>query len=165
MRDNAQAKIDAGDGSEKWPRAVKWVENNPTVTHENMHQLALYVQMLGGYMRDPKRGPGLPLDHVFFSPSNTFAELSNGPFSQKGMDATQINLTAEMARIKVPVLLLWGRHDGILPVALASRSYDAFGTPPAEKELVIFEDSAHLPQVEEPDTWLAAVTSFINSHR
>ena len=68
-----------------------------------------------------------------------------------------------MSAILVPTLITWGRHDGILPVALAQQAYDALGTAPQGKSVVVFEDSAHSPYAEEPDRWLEAVTTFIDA--
>jgi dienelactone hydrolase len=49
-------------------------------------------------------------------------------------------------RMRMPVLLLGGRHDYLLPVAVAQKPlFDLFGAPPAAKRRVVFE-SGHVPE-------------------
>ena len=62
-----------------------------------------------------------------------------------------------LARVKVPTLVLWGRDDAVLPVALAKGFVERL--PHAELEIV--PDCGHLPQVEKKDFFVERVTRFI----
>lgn len=62
----------------------------------------------------------------------------------------------ELPNLRVPALLLCGRHDEITPAATA---HYASLIPGAR--LRVFPDSAHLALLEEPDAFLAAVTGFL----
>jgi esterase/lipase len=44
----------------------------------------------------------------------------------------------KMLKIPVSTLILWGRHDGILPAALADTVFDKFGTNTHDKYKYIF---------------------------
>ena len=55
--------------------------------------------------------------------------------------------------MEVPVWFCLGRHDYEVPAPLAARYLDALRAP--RKELVWFEDSAHLPNTEERGTFNA----------
>jgi len=57
-----------------------------------------------------------------------------------------MDLTPQLAHIEQPARVIWGRHDGILPVALGEQM--AAELPNAQ--LVVLEDAAHVPQLETP---------------
>jgi pimeloyl-ACP methyl ester carboxylesterase len=50
------------------------------------------------------------------------------------------------AEITMPVLLVWGRHDCVLPLRIAERMAEEL----SECGLEVFEDSGHCPMLEEP---------------
>jgi len=47
-------------------------------------------------------------------------------------------------RLELPVLMLNGRYDGVLPPGAPQRLFDALGTPPSSKRLVLY-DTGHWP--------------------
>ena len=62
-----------------------------------------------------------------------------------------------LSTITVPTLIVWGRHDGLIPV---SHAYAAAENMPAA-QLEIFEDSAHLPFLEEPEGFNKMLKEFL----
>ncbi len=62
-----------------------------------------------------------------------------------------------LKRITAPTLLLWGRQDGMIPLA---NSADYAAAIPNNK-LVILDDLGHLPHEEAPERWLIPVRSFL----
>jgi pimeloyl-ACP methyl ester carboxylesterase len=56
-------------------------------------------------------------------------------------------------RIDVPVKIIWGRHDRILPVAIAAELKRLL----PRAELHIVENAGHLPQAEKPDEFVELV--------
>jgi 2-hydroxymuconate-semialdehyde hydrolase len=56
---------------------------------------------------------------------------------------------AELRRIGIPVALLWGRHDRMVPAALAQAAGTRLGWP-----LHVIDDAAHVPHLEQPDRFL-----------
>ncbi len=59
----------------------------------------------------------------------------------------------------VPTLIVWGRHDRMIPVEHAVTAHEAI---PGSR-LEIFEDSGHFPHVEEPGHFVDVVTDFIDT--
>ncbi len=57
----------------------------------------------------------------------------------------------------IPVLIMWGDHDPIIPVHHAEHAHDAM---PGSR-LVIFEDVGHLPQLEAPLRFVGALDAFL----
>jgi FAD/FMN-containing dehydrogenase/pimeloyl-ACP methyl ester carboxylesterase len=64
----------------------------------------------------------------------------------------------ELAAIRVPTTLVWGRHDLATPTAIAERARDRFGWP-----LEMIEDCGDDPPVERPDEFLAVLRPLIAS--
>jgi pimeloyl-ACP methyl ester carboxylesterase/2-polyprenyl-6-methoxyphenol hydroxylase-like FAD-dependent oxidoreductase len=66
-------------------------------------------------------------------------------------------LAAALRGLDRPALVLWGRHDPYLPVALAERQREAF----PRAEVRVLDRSGHWPFVDDPDTVAAAITAFL----
>lgn len=60
-------------------------------------------------------------------------------------------------RIRVPALLLWGRDDPVIPLALGRRLH---GMLPSSR-LVVVDRCGHIPQDERPRESLRAVLAFL----
>ena len=77
-----------------------------------------------------------------------------GDMLGEGGDVTE----EEMKTIKVPTLIVWGREDRAFPLRNADRlEADIEG---AQK--VVFDDTGHLPQMEQPDEFNRVVLEFLN---
>ena len=72
-------------------------------------------------------------------------------FSQDHLlpELAKLNLFEMLPRLDVPVCLLQGRHDYVAPSSIAEQYYQALQAP-KDKQLIWFEESAHMPQYEEP---------------
>ena len=66
-------------------------------------------------------------------------------------------LDTRLGEIKKPTLIVWGKQDGLLPVADAT----TFNKGIAASELVIFDPCGHVPQVEKASDFNAAVLKFL----
>lgn len=69
-----------------------------------------------------------------------FEEISNAP------------LNDELAAIRAPTLIIWGRHDRLIDVSCCEVLKGGI----ADSECVIFEDIGHLPMLERPRASSAA---------
>jgi proline iminopeptidase len=68
-----------------------------------------------------------------------------------------IDLEERLADVTQPVLVLAGRHDRACPVEASERMAELI----PEAELHVFDESAHMTFVEEPDAYLDVVRSFL----
>ena len=66
-------------------------------------------------------------------------------------------LDAKLAGLSMPALILWGENDAITPLSMAH----AFHRRIAGSRLQIIERCGHLPPLEKPHEFTAAVTSFL----
>jgi pimeloyl-ACP methyl ester carboxylesterase len=57
----------------------------------------------------------------------------------------------------MPVLIVWGTRDRIIPVEHGKSAHEAM---PGSR-LEIFEEAGHLPQVEAPARFVASVDRFM----
>jgi pimeloyl-ACP methyl ester carboxylesterase len=68
-------------------------------------------------------------------------------------------LRRRLARITAPTLLAWGAHDRLAPLQCA----EAWRKEIPGATLRVFDDSGHVPHIEEPDAVAAAVAGFCAS--
>ena len=68
------------------------------------------------------------------------------------------NVLHRLSEISVPTLVMVGRHDWITPPTMGAERIHA--ALPGSK-LVIFEQSAHFPFIEEQDTFIATVSAWM----
>jgi pimeloyl-ACP methyl ester carboxylesterase len=66
------------------------------------------------------------------------------------------SLPTTLAGVRIPVLLVWGRHDRIVPLDCAEQYADIL--PDARLEIV--EDAGHVVDLEQPDTLARLVADF-----
>lgn len=69
------------------------------------------------------------------------------------------NITPRLGEITIPTLVISGRYDEATP-EIAGRVHR--GIP--KSEWIVFEESSHMPHVEEPAAFNAAVTAFFDRH-
>jgi pimeloyl-ACP methyl ester carboxylesterase len=70
----------------------------------------------------------------------------------------QEEITAFYGRLDLPVLLLWGRQDQIVPLSQGQRLEAAI---PGSK-LEVIEECGHTPQEEKPAETMALIEKFLN---
>ena len=107
----------------------------------------------------------LAMGYVFRHPTRIAADLAYQQISAAGkpgfipaLDAlTDYDFRHRLDDIKVPVLLVWGREDNLVPV----RDADEFERliPGARK--VIIEDTGHVAMLERPETFNDLVVEFL----
>lgn len=68
-------------------------------------------------------------------------------------------LDGKLGAIKQPVLLVWGREDGLTP---AAREGERFKRELPSAQMIVFEQCGHFPQVEKAAEFNAAVLKFLS---
>jgi pimeloyl-ACP methyl ester carboxylesterase len=63
-----------------------------------------------------------------------------------------------LARIEIPVLIVWGRNDLLVPVGDAVRYQRLIGD---NARVEIFEDTGHAPMLERPSRFNALLRAFL----
>ncbi len=149
-----------------WQDALAWYEATPVITFNEVIRHCAYVSKAKGYMYNEENSEINMLPYIFTSPAtfpgNTLAQLR--PINALSQIWTE-KLNPGMSAITIPALILWGVHDGILPVELAQDAYDALGTAPEHKSIVLFDNSAHSPMNEEGGKFAQSVLDFMTQYR
>ena len=96
------------------------------------------------------------LRRVFTDKLATHDAYTVRSFLSNPMIATE-RLDDRLGKIKTPTLVVWGKQDKLLPMALGERY--AAGIPGAK--LVSYDKCGHIPPVEKTDEFVAAVTTFL----
>jgi proline iminopeptidase len=125
---------------------------NPAASDDSLE--AFIAQALPLNLYSPEKS--LPLAREQLSgPISSYAFAS-----QFAADAAfPIDQTKSLGAIRAKVLIMVGRHDYICPVALSERLHEGI----SESLLVIFEESGHVPWLEEPDAFFAELERFLIS--
>jgi pimeloyl-ACP methyl ester carboxylesterase len=112
--------------------------------------------------------PGLRhliLAYVFRHPTRVDADLAyqftsgtGSPGFMPALDAlTDYDFRDRLENVKVPVLLVWGREDNLVPVEDA----DEFEQRIPDARKVILDDTGHVPMLERPETFNNLVVDFL----
>jgi pimeloyl-ACP methyl ester carboxylesterase len=67
-------------------------------------------------------------------------------------------LMRRLARVRIPVLAIWGDSDGIVTPAYGAAFVQAFQSG----RLEVVKDAGHLPQIEQPAATLALIDAYAN---
>lgn len=165
----AQQQITAGSETDFWRYAIDWYAKNPEFTTDQLEHYA-FVDKAHGYIYDPtlvdtERFPNYSFSYMFESPANITASLINYNSVIKNFIISDIDLTPQMGSIQIPSLIIWGRHDGIIPYPMAQRAYDALGTPDDDKQIITLPNAAHNGFYEQPTVFVDAIYAFIEKYR
>ncbi len=87
-----------------------------------------------------------------FKEKSAFARLAWNPF------CCNPKLPLRTHRIAAPTLILWGRHDRLVPPAHGERYRDLI----ANSRLEFIEDSGHAPLLEQPRLTVDAIGKFVS---
>ncbi|BDS10150.1 alpha/beta fold hydrolase [Aureispira anguillae] len=166
VKNYAQQQIDNGSGVDYWTEVRDWCATVPDMTiPENYFRYADYLINTNAYRKDPNqvvRGPEVSAMAVM----NSYLSLAiffNGGYLARRFNILELNLSAQMASIKIPTLVIWGRHDGVNTIEMGFDAFNSIGGPNfADKEMVILENSAHEGYIEEQELFMEAFRRFVN---
>jgi pimeloyl-ACP methyl ester carboxylesterase len=99
-------------------------------------------------------------DHVLDDIVRRAATSPMARFAATAMTMGPWLLTAEHLRgVQVPMRLVWGVSDQLMPLAYAQRMLDAL----PDAQLIPVERCGHVPQQEAPDRFLAALRKALEA--
>ena len=80
---------------------------------------------------------------------------------QVGSDLLASDIAGTLHRIRVPTLIVWGADDRLLPPTLGS----VFSSEIRDSRLVVLDRCGHVPMLEAPDAFQAALRRFLDESR
>jgi abhydrolase domain-containing protein 6 len=97
---------------------------------------------------------------VMFARMQPHIALHDRIFAGLHEDMLERPLNDRLAEVKVPTLIVWGRHDRLLHVSTAEVQHAAI----TGSELAILEHLGHVPMVEDPAATSAVQLPFLARH-
>lgn len=161
----ATEQIASGEDLEYWTNVRDWCAAEPDMTvPENYFEYAGYLRETDAYRHDnlPVNTGIVTLNDVLNS-HMSLAAFFNGGYLARNFNILELNLSEDMQRITLPVLVIWGKYDGVNTLEMGYDAYNSIGTPPENKEMIILENSAHEGYLEEPELFKASLGSFIEN--
>lgn len=73
--------------------------------------------------------------------------------------ANSDEIIAKLKDITVPTLILWGRHDSVIPLKVG----ELLAQDIPNSRLEVFEECGHIPQEEKPEETIASISRFMNA--
>lgn len=107
----------------------------------------------------PRPIPGRFMDVVFADRSQHNALLEQ-IFWTIVSEGDERPLNDRLGEVKVPTLIIWGRHDQLIHVSCVAELEKGI----AGSEAVIFEDAGHVPMLEKPGATAAMLRRFLAKH-
>lgn len=118
--------------------------NPEQMTRNLFHSVELQERMLDMPVSDDERD--MALRNRFTTAKLAWAPRLYNP-----------DLAKWLHRIRIPVLILWGRQDKLIPVAYG----DAFQHLIPGSRLTVFDACGHLPHAEKSTEYVAAIREFV----
>jgi len=153
--------------------AAGWIETEDEAASTPLVFRALQVGIIRHLIKDLDLRPmirrGLigsfhDQSHIYTAMVDRYAALSRAPGHRAAImhllsgNAERLDATeALMADIETPTLVLHGRQDKLVPVSNGER----FGSTISDAELIIYEETGHLPQEERTAESAADVDDFL----
>jgi pimeloyl-ACP methyl ester carboxylesterase len=109
------------------------------------------------------------IDSAWYDPSRVTADVIEGyrkPLRAQDWDRAlwevtlashPLHLEERLGEVRVPVLVITGDHDQIVPSELSARLAEEL----PNAELVVIPECGHIPQEERPGAFLSAVSAFL----
>jgi 2-hydroxy-6-oxonona-2,4-dienedioate hydrolase len=80
-------------------------------------------------------------------------------YDRLGRVTPRMNFYERLSEVSVPTLVLWGRHDRVIPLEIGEAT--AAGIPGAR--LVVVEEAAHVPQIEQAREVSSRLADFLRT--
>ncbi|MEQ9375545.1 MAG: alpha/beta hydrolase [Imperialibacter sp.] len=166
VKEYAQKQINAGIDVGYWTEAYNWCASAHDMTiKENYFKYDAYLTNTNAYRKDPNQevqGPEVGA----LGAMNSYLSLSiffNGGYLRPNFNVLALNLSPQMAKIKIPSMVIWGRHDGVNTIEMGFDAFNSIGGPDfTDKEMVILENSAHEGYMEEQPLFVSSFRRFVN---
>jgi proline iminopeptidase len=162
VKAHAQKMIAEGKDSPYWKKAMKWYAKNPFFSSAQLRHYT-FVRKAHGYqlVKGDSLGP-FPCytqKDMLKAPNRYIGYYLNYYRTLLRFIISDIDLSGDLYKIKIPTLILWGLEDGLVPVTLGQESFDLMGAE--DKFLILYEGVAHTVYYEHPVPFARDVGRFI----
>lgn len=156
-------------GDVKQQKIIKAIGPPPYKSHKRSNKKDAYIFQFGGIiLKNKSKQMARHVLGFFTSPEYSLSDgiataMNRGfKFTSVAMwdEIRNINIEKEIQSIKVPVYFIEGKYDMATPTVLVERFYNILNAEKG-KQLIIFENSAHLPMIEEKEKYEQFLTNIV----
>jgi len=168
FKEIADEQIALGNSIDYWKSILDLASNTGAYSLENYYSLNRAANGVAEILAKDKVINESKADFGTDTPSENGPIVSWNKYKigqildEKGLNEN-VSYTNRLSEITIPSLVLWGKYDIVVPTLYAQEAFDNLGS--SNKEIFIFEKSAHSPMYTEPDLFSNKVLEFINSHK
>ena len=166
LKESADEQIALGNSVEYWRNVLDVVQNIGATYSTDKHlELNITANSVDAVLAEDKI-INQPKQEVVdgTAESNGLIAIWNmkklGEILDYKVKFNELSLTNRLQEIKIPSLVLWGKHDHSVPSVNAQEAFDNLGS--SDKEIYIFEKSGHSPMSTEPLLFAEKIIDFIN---
>lgn len=169
MLQKADSMINLGNNLAYWNNCKAFYAAHPVLTYKEFKQHQSYLTQVFGIVFNginfQVRDVSVPRFEVAQAYSN--AEFAPALLTYEGQSIfTNLDLTSKLNQIQLPVMLIWGEKDGLLPkYNLAEKFADNIGSTDFTYDDSKYLLSAHLPHFEEWQQCNVDVKTFVEAHK
>jgi len=139
---------------------------NPPYTADDFLKRAQCLSMLGCVF---KTNPNIDMGEALMS-STEYTELVKSNYIKNALTCSKIlapeilkvKFLEDIKELKVPVYFIVGKYDYHTPTAMVEKFYNQLKAP--KKELISFENSAHVPQLEENERFNKTIIRILEEN-
>jgi proline iminopeptidase len=155
---------------DKWQEIVDYCNAHPyNESADVSFQLNRYASQAEVYVEEIIKGPSNIETLKYGIKTNKFpvsAQISNVVVSalinRTDRQAYDVPITQNLFKIKLPTLLLWGRHDFVCPTGLKDVIKKNIKSSDISEKT--FEESGHSPMSNEPELYWSTVVDWVKRH-
>ncbi|MCB0507545.1 MAG: alpha/beta hydrolase [Chitinophagales bacterium] len=165
----ADSNIAIGKNVAYWNNCKNFYALHPTLTANEFKQHQLYLNQEKGILYNTtnvqSQETSIPKYEISVLYNN--AEFAPKSLTYQGQSIfTHLDLTAQLHQIKLPILLVWGAKDGLLPkINLAQQFVSNVGSSDLTYNANKYLLSAHIPHAEEWQQFNTDAKAFIEAHK
>lgn len=160
---------DPESDKEYWQFIIDYYEENPQPGNYSEVIPYSYVSSLEGDAFDWEKTAQeypVPYSQLIFKSMFSLSYYVYGFGEKKDMIKwDNLDFTPELENISIPVLLLWGAEDGVVPSGVADYVYEHLATDPSQKQIVKIPECGHGPQSEKPVEFYNNIRDFIETNK
>lgn len=162
-----QEQIDLGNNASNWQEILNWANavdtNNITneiggEINQNAHRAEEWL-MEDGILSDLDKG-GNTTSSFFGQVNPITSSIIGGQTSKELEEVEQLSMTADLNKVTIPTLILWGKYDFVVPPSLGYDTYNEISS--TNRKIVIFEKSGHSPMSHEWQKFANEIIKFVD---
>jgi pimeloyl-ACP methyl ester carboxylesterase len=162
-------QIDQENNINEWQENISNANSLDLTKVENLYEMnkiaAKCEQLMQNVDSVHKKIENPYLKDYFFGPMDFQVSNINENLTFEAMkkELSTMDLSSDLINIKIPTLLIWGKYDFRVPPKFAQEEFSKYGSN--QKELVIFNESAHFVHWNQPDQFYTVLKLFIETYK